>query len=75
MKRFVYGLGTALGILSILIFVSRPRDPRLDLSFSLFWLLVIVALIFDFRKEMLRHERIQRNINVRTTRYNGSFQV
>jgi len=75
MKPFVYGMGTALGILSIIIFVSRPRDPRLDLSFSLFWLLVIVALIFDYRKEMLRRERIHRNITVRTTRYNGSFQV
>lgn len=65
MKHVIYGIGTMLSILSILIFITRPRDHRLDLSFSLFWILVIVSLIFDCRSEMLRRERIQRNINVK----------
>lgn len=66
MKHVIYGIGTILCILSILIFISRPRDHRLDLTFSLFWALIVLSLIFDCRSEMLRRERIQRNINVKS---------
>ena len=65
MRHELYGVGTILCILSIIIFMGRPRDHRLDFSFSLFWILVIISLIFDFRREILRRERIQRNINVK----------
>ena len=65
MRHVFYGLGTILCILSIVIFMTKPRDHRLDFSFSLFWILVIISLIFDFRREILRRERIQRNINVK----------
>jgi hypothetical protein len=36
MKHVLYGLGTILSIISVIIFVSHPRDHRLDLSFSLY---------------------------------------
>ena len=63
MKHVLYGLGTFLSIISVIVFLSHPRDHRLDLSFSLYWVLVILCLIFDYRNEILRRERIHRNIN------------
>jgi hypothetical protein len=73
MKHVLYGLGTILSIISVIIFVSNPRDHRLDLSFSLYWVLVVVCLSLDCRNEMLRRERIQRNIN--SSARGGSLQV
>ncbi len=73
MKHVLYGLGTILSIISVIIFVSHPRDHRLDLSFSLYWILVVLCLCFDCRNEMLRRERIQRNINSGCR--GGSLQV
>ncbi len=73
MKHIFYGIGTILSILSGVIFLSRPRDHRLDVSFSAFWVLVVLCLIFDCRNEMVRREKIQRNLT--SGRRRGSFNV
>ncbi len=68
MKHIFYGIGTVLSILSVFLFMIHPRDHRLDLSFSLYWCLVVILLIFDCRNEYLRRERIHRNITTSNKR-------
>lgn len=70
MKHIIYGIGTILSVLSVLLFLLKPRDHRLDLSFALYWTLVTIFLIFDCRNEYVRRERIHRNI---TTSNNRGF--
>lgn len=62
MRHFFYGFGTLLSILSIVLFLTFPRDHRLDVSFAVYWVMVIFFLIMDCRNEIIRSQRIQRNI-------------
>lgn len=73
MRHFFYGFGTLLSILSVVLFLTFPRDHRLDLSFAVYWVMVIFFLIMDCRNEIIRSQRIQRNIA--TVRNRGFVSV
>jgi len=70
MRSIAYGIGACLCILSILFFLVFPRTPLVP--FLTFWILIVLTLCVDCRKEQLRKERIQRNIN---TTGRGFLQV
>ena len=72
MRTLVYGAGVCIGLLSILFFLVFPKTSHSIVSFLSLWFLLSLALCFDCRKEQLRKERIQRNINTTTP---GFLQV
>lgn len=73
MRNFFYGFGTLLSILSLVLFLTFPRDHRLDLSFAVYWVMVIFFLTMDCRNEIIRSQRIRRNIA--TVRNRGFVSV
>lgn len=73
MRRFAYGIGFCLCIISILFFLIYQKTVHSIVSFACFWVLIVLAICIDCRNEQLRKERIQRNIN--TTPPQGFLKV
>lgn len=63
MRHVLYGIGTCLSIISLIAFFCIERSHRSNFSFILYWTMVATLLIFDFRNEYRRRERITREIN------------